>query len=258
MLRFLKLVKYTFWTSCLVILFSLVSLISVISNRYVPTWEEIYTEETFSQNYDRTFQSSMAKSRNSSVKVNSLGLSFWGGMSTMTGTYFKTKRGHYVITAFHGIQGPCVFTTVAHKEEVISCKEYVDVSPEHDYIIMEIEAPMQSRIPISIPKDLPQGTQWKRSYSILNNIVYTGYPNAIGPLTLRGDVVGYNENHYLYVFSHAYGGASGAGVFTKEGKYIGYIVAIDVGTTEFGKDVLENIVIVAPALNVNWGIVLTN
>ena len=69
-------------------------------------------------------------------------------------------------------------------------------------------------------------------------------------------MVGYNENEYLYVFSHAYGGASGSGVFSKEGKYIGYIVAIDVGSTELGPDVLENIVIVAPSLNIDWASVI--
>ncbi len=93
-------------------------------------------------------------------------------------------------------------------------------------------------------------------YTTLNNIVYTGYPNAIGPLTLRGDVVGYNDYEYFYVFSHAYGGASGSGVFTGNGKYIGHIVAIDVGTTELGVDILENIVIVVPAFNVDWSVVL--
>ena len=176
----------------------------------------------------------------------------------MTGTYFKANDRHYVITALHGIQGPCIFTSVEHKEETVGCKEYIDTSPENDYIIMEIDSPIQSRTPVMIPQDLPHGPQWEKSYSILNNIIYTGYPNAIGPLTLRGDVVGYNENQYLYVFSHAYGGASCAGVFTKEGKYIGYVVAIDVGVTELGHDVLENIVIVAPALNVDWDVVLTN
>jgi V8-like Glu-specific endopeptidase len=69
-------------------------------------------------------------------------------------------------------------------------------------------------------------------------------------------VVGYGHGETLYIFSHAYGGASGSGVFTENGKYIGYITAIDVGQTEWGIDVLENIVLVAPAFNVDWSAVL--
>ena len=90
----------------------------------------------------------------------------------------------------------------------------------------------------------------------MNKIIYTGYPNLIGPLTLRGDVVGYTEQEQIYVFSHAYGGASGSGVFSVDGKYIGHVVAIDVGSTGMGVDVLENIVIVTPAFNIDWRVVL--
>ena len=119
-----------------------------------------------------------------------------------------------------------------------------------------MEEKIQNRIPIEIPKDLPRGNQWKKSYSLLNKIIYTGYPNTIGPLTLRGDVIGYGDNEFIYVFSHAYGGASGSGVFSRQGHYIGYVVAIDVGSTDLGVDVLENVVIVAPALNIDWTAVL--
>ena len=65
-------------------------------------------------------------------------------------------------------------------------------------------------------------------------------------------MVGYTEYEQIYIFSHAYGGASGSGVFSPTGKYIGYVVAIDVGQTDFGLDVLENIVIVNPAFNIDW------
>ena len=139
-------------------------------------------------------------------------------------------------------------------EEALRCKKYVVMDEDNDYAVMELEGEFSDRTPVNIPEDLPSSKEWKLSYSLLNRIVYTGYPNIIGPLTLRGDVVGYGDE-YLYVFSHAYGGASGSGVFTKEGKYIGYVVAIDVGSTELGVDVLENIVIVAPTFNVDWSVV---
>ena len=174
----------------------------------------------------------------------------------MTGTYFVASGKPYVITVHHGIQGPCWLVTIDHESTQVNCKEYILKDELRDYVIMELEKPISTRTPIRIPQDLPAGSLgWKDSYSLLTNIIYTGYPNTIGPLTLRGDVVGYAAEEYFYVFSHAYGGASGSGVFTREGRYIGYILAIDVGSTDLGIDILENIVIVAPSFNVDWSVV---
>ena len=82
---------------------------------------------------------------------------------------------------------------------------------------------------------------------------YTGYPNSTGPLTIAGSVVGYALGDFIYLDSFAWGGASGSGVFSSDGKFIGYILAIDIGQTEYGIDVLENIVIVVPAFKIDWG-----
>ena len=60
----------------------------------------------------------------------------------------------------------------------------------------------------------------------------------------------------MYVFSYAWGGSSGSGVFDKAGNYVGYIIAIDVGQTEFGVDVLENVVLVVPSFKIDWSTVL--
>ena len=174
----------------------------------------------------------------------------------MSGTYFVANDKYYVVTVHHGIHGPCWLVTIIYESNYHKCKKFVEINEENDYVIIELENPIGGRTPVRIPEDLPHGNEWKRSYSILNNIIYTGYPNTLGPLTLRGDVVGYDHNEYIYIFSHAYGGASGSGVFTGKGKYIGFIVAIDVGATELGPDVLENIVIVAPAFNIDWSVVL--
>ena len=211
MLSFLKFVRITFWAGLVALLFSLLAVTSVVAYNKNIRWEDVATDDNISSDLDPTERETINKSRNSAVKVRSMGLNLFSGSSTMTGTYF---------------------------------------------VAMELEGEITNRAPIRIPQDLPSGTQWKKSYSILNKIIYTGYPNDIGPLTLRGDVIGYNKDEYLYVFSHAYGGASGSGVFSKQGKYIGYVVAIDVGSTELGTDVLENIVIVAPALNIDWNLVL--
>ncbi|HCX13814.1 MAG TPA: hypothetical protein DGZ24_00700 [Rhodospirillaceae bacterium] len=256
MLQFLKWVKVSFWIAIFLLLVSPLALLSIHTNSTIPPSHEIIGTESISPSLGPFTTSAIFKSRASAVMVQSASLRFWSGRATMTGTYFVAQGKHYVITVHHGIHGPCWLTTIVYKEERYACKRYVTLNEEKDYVIIELDGALPERTPIRIPLDLPQGKQWNKSYSILNTIVYTGYPNAIGPLTLRGDVVGYNHYEYVYVFSHAYGGASGSGVFTANGKYIGHIVAIDVGSTELGVDILENIVIVVPAFNVDWSVVL--
>jgi hypothetical protein len=253
---FLRRVKIVFWTLMIVCPLMMLGAASIIKYNKIPAWEEIIEIDNIATGDKEPGFAAINKSRLSAVLVRSIELGFWGtSSSTMTGTYFIAKGKHYVITAHHGIHGPCWLVTVSHDDQEYGCKKYITKSEEDDYVIMEIAEPLQNRTPIRIPRDLPYGAQWKPSYSLLNKIIYTGYPNSLGPLTLRGDVIGYGDE-YLYIFSHAYGGSSGSGVFTKEGKYIGYVVAIDVATTDFGVDILENIVIVAPAFNVDWSDIL--
>jgi hypothetical protein len=256
MLKFRKWVKTVFWCGLVVILSAFLTTLSLLERRTTPSWEEIQAHNNISNDHPQNYQRAIYKSRQSAMQIRSASINVFAGVSTTTGTYFTAKGNYYVITVEHGILGPCLLISVMHGDDSYGCTAYVQVDASHDYIIMEIEGPIKNRKPIRIPEDLPHGSEWKSSYSILNNIVYTGYPNVVGPLTLKGDVVGYTDNELLYIFSHAYGGASGSGIFTSEGKYIGYVVAIDVGATSWGAVILENIVIVAPAFNVDWSTVL--
>ena len=116
---------------------------------------------------------------------------------------------------------------------------------------------MKNRKAIKIPRDLPKNKQWIKSYSILNSLIYTGYPNTIGPLTISGEVAGFASYEYIYMISYAWQGSSGSGVFDSSGKFIGYIVAVDVGQTEFGFQILQNVVLVVPAFKIDWVKALT-
>jgi len=73
-----------------------------------------------------------------------------------------------------------------------------------------------------------------------------------GPLTIDGKIIGYMGGDFIYVKSYAWSGSSGGGVFSSSGKLIGYVLALDVGQTEFGIEVLENIVFVVPITVVRW------
>lgn len=220
-----------------------------------PTQFEMRHPTNISTEYSGGYQEAILKSRNSSIQLMSADL-FMGAIATSSGTYFVVDNTPYVITTAHGIVGPCFLVVASHKDTTVSCDEFIVVDRESDYIIMRLEKEMTDRTPIQIPQDLPLGNEWRKSYSILNKIIYTGYPNSRGPLTLKGDVVGYAGEELIYVFSYAYSGSSGSGVFSTDGKYIGMIMAIDVGENEVGPAVLENIVIVTPAYKIDWSTVL--
>ena len=68
--------------------------------------------------------------------------------------------------------------------------------------------------------------------------------------------MGYADGDFVYMHSFAWGGASGSGVFALDGKLVGYLLAIDVGETVHGVDVLEDIVVVVPTFKIDWSLIL--
>ena len=253
--RFLKWVKVLFWAGLgAMVTLSIITAIAY-EQYHFPTQTEIQDPTNISTEYSGDYQRTILKSRMSSVLI--VSGDFLSGMTaTQSATYFVANDTPYIITTAHGILGPCFLVAVSHEEETIGCTDYMIIDREADYAIIKIEDKFFNRTPIRIPEDLPLGKEWKKSYSILSKIIYTGYPNMVGPLTLKGDVVGYTGGELVYIFSHAYSGSSGSGVFSTDGKYIGMIMAIDVGQNELGVDVLENIVIVTPSFKIDWAVVL--
>lgn len=255
MLGFLKWTKILFWWGLGVLTAFMVISVVAYERYHFPTQFEIQHPTNISTEYSREYQKTILKSRMSSVLTMS-GDILSGMVATQSATYFVANDTPYIITTAHGILGPCFLMVVSHEEETIGCSDYMIVDREADYAIIKIEDKFFNRTPIKIPEDLPLGREWKKSYSILSKIIYTGYPNMVGPLTLKGDVVGYADGELVYIFSHAYSGSSGSGVFSTDGKYIGMIMAIDVGQNELGVDVLENIVIVTPSFKIDWAVIL--
>lgn len=237
-----------------VVLLCVFAAYSLVSSVKVPSQNKIQ-QNNYTDFYPATYKKAIKKSRESAIKVISLSPDSVM-MSSASGTYFVAFGSHFVITVMHGIQGPCEFTKFVHEEEIYECIKYVTLDSHNDYAIIQTEK-IEDRTPIRIPNDLPKNKQWIESYSIMNKLVYTGFPNTIGPLTITGDVAGFSGSEYLYIISYAWQGSSGSGVFDKNGKYIGYVVAIDIGQTEFGVQILENLVLIAPAFKVDWTKVIT-
>ena len=120
-----------------------------------------------------------------------------------------------------------------------------------DYAIMEVDE-IKEREAVEIPHDMPRGHQWKKDFSIMSKTYYTGFPNGMGPFTIDGNVVGYNENDFLYIKTYGWSGCSGAGIFGESGRLVAYAVALTVGQTQYGTNVAEDILIAVPLFKVNW------
>ncbi len=192
-------------------------------------------------------QRAIRKSRSSVVRVMSLS-DDQQVFSSASGTYLTAYGRYFVLTVNHGIQGPCELTRIEASDEFVGCIQFIKLDDFSDYALVEIEK-LDSRTPLRVPRDVAKRPQ---DFAIMTDVYYTGFPNGTGPLTIDGKIIGYMGGEFIYIKSYAWSGASGAGVFTSDGKLMGYVLALDVGQTEFGVDVLEDIVFVVPITVVRW------
>lgn len=199
-----------------------------------------------SSGYPGARKHSIEKSIASAVRVVSTDAEE-NGTSLATGTYFIYKGRYYVLTVAHAIAGPCEKFFIMYFEHSASCIDYVLVDTRRDYAIIETEE-MYDRVPIRIPHSLKS----KKYPKLLDQTYYTGYPNNSGPLTFTGTVAGFAEDSLILLQSYAWTGSSGSGVFDYEGNLIGIIMALDVGVTQHGVDVMENLLIVVPTSEIDW------
>jgi len=227
--------------------------VSVSESARFPTTSELKSLNNISEDLDSKETLAVQTSRNSILYVLS-GDGEREGFAKMSGTYITHDDKFYVITAGHGIVGDCNYMFVATSEDdVYDCVKYVIIDKYTDYAIIEIER-VADRIPVELKKIIPRNNEWRQEASILNEVFYTGYPNSLGPLTFRGSVAGMSDERYIYLHSYAWPGSSGSGVFSYDGNMIGIIIALNVGFTGAGYDVLEDLVIVTPLFMMDWNL----
>jgi hypothetical protein len=215
-----------------------------------PQPENPHSYETVSHHYDISQKQAIGRSVNSAVRVMSMDLAS-GGVASLSGTYFEFANKYYVLTSAHGILTGCDGLMVFHHENYTQCTRLIKIDREVDYVIFEVPE-IESRTPIKVPNAL---ATWRKSYNLLDKTYYTGYPNSIGPTTWTGNISGFTGD-YLIIQTYAWSGASGSGVFDERGELIGLIMALDVGATEYGYQVLNNFVIVVPIWQVDFGSLL--
>ena len=173
-------------------------------------------------------------SRGAAVKITSFDYS--GGKISGTGAYVTHKGEHYIVTAAHVVRYSPSALIDGTNERIIAEVVFTDVRT--DVAVLSI-AGMSSREPVKwkVSKDVDIGT----------DVVYSGYPNMIGLLTIEGYVVGYSS-HYFAIHSYAWGGASGSLVLDSRGRAVGVVSAVEVGMGIVGyPTIIEDIVLVAPA-----------
>tara|TARA_R110000824_G_scaffold181985_1_gene362846 strand:+ start:710 stop:1540 length:831 start_codon:yes stop_codon:yes gene_type:complete len=236
---------------------SLGVLVSVQESSRFPTAEELNHLDNISKHLEQKEYLTVKKSRNSVLLVLSSS-SNRDGFASMSGTYLTHDDKYYVLTAAHGILGECDrFFVATSDEEIYNCIKYIEINQRKDYAIIEIEH-VEKREPLQIKKIIPKNNQWKSELAVLNGVFYTGYPNSLGPLTFEGSVAGISKDQHIYLHSYAWPGSSGSGVFSREGNLVGIVLALNVGFTSAGYDVLEDLVIILPLFKINWDPVYEN
>ena len=178
-------------------------------------------------------------SRNAAVMIH---VQQAGGRFRGTGTYFKYKGHHIVITAAH-IWAESVPTLLkdgalvtSPDEQVLGKLAYWD--PYTDIAILRIPA-LESRKPAKFVRD-PQ-------YAVGETVVYSGFPGQNSLLTFEGELAGDGYGTDLAMHSMAWGGSSGSGVFDVDGRFVGVVSSIMVGRGFFGPQLVGTIVYIAPA-----------
>ena len=251
MKRFLKILSVFCFLSSLIILAGWATLENTFKTQEnLPPFTEIKERSNVSVGLPMQQRHVVRKSRDSAVRIISYSAAL-DGISSLSGTYFQTFGKHYVLTVTHGLGNRCNFTKIIVDNKFFNCIEYTVTNVIDDYAIIEVD-PIPIRSPIRIPQDLPKNQEWTKDISILMRVFHTGYPNNMGPLTFDGKIIGYSDDNYVYINSYAWSGSSGSGVFNERGKLIGYILALDVGVSEYGIDILEDIVVVVPTSIIDW------
>jgi S1-C subfamily serine protease len=93
----------------------------------------------------------------------------------------------------------------------------------------------------------------EKNLKIGQDVLYSGYPNLSGLLTIEGYIAGIHPRGDIYMHSYGWSGASGSAVFDTSGRLVGVLVALDVGQGYAGMpSIIEDVVVVVPIWKLNF------
>ena len=178
-----------------------------------------------------------SKTRDATVEIYSDRTS---GLSFGTGTLFKYKNKNIVITSAHvlGDDSNGVIVAIAGEEATAEVIYYDSENDLAVLILPELPHLQPIKLRLSKPDDVKIG----------QDLLFSGHPNMMGLLTIRGYVAGMYGTSQIIMHSFGWSGASGSAVFSKNGKLVGILMAIGVGPGMYGEAAhMEDIVFLVPA-----------
>ena len=215
---------------------------------YSSTVDTLNRASHVQNNISSPHHKTIKKSIDSSVRIISTINSYEesGLTSHSSGTYAEHDGVMYVITTSHSIIGECEDTHIIADGLLYDCLSIVFSEPSIDIAILQV-GKIYNRIPIKISKSLYSEEALKKHIGIQQKIIYTGYPQGLGPFTFSGNIVNHTtQNDIIFAHSYAWAGSSGSGVFNASGGLIGVLTAVSVANSEYGVDVMEDLIIVTP------------
>ena len=235
-------IKKVFRLFVIVFLVSFASFSSFVDsmNRHKPEYNE---DIVISDSLNRDV---IEKSVSSSVRIISTTLPFEDEdiTSTSSGTYFEHHGVKYVITTAHSLLGECLGTMIVADDYIFHCNDLTYIDHNKDIGVIQVEN-IFNRTPITASDMILEDKDRLKNTGIHERLIYTGYPQGLGPFTFKGDVVSHGaSNGLFFAHSYAWAGSSGSGVFNSNGKLIGVLTAVSVANTEHGVDVMEDLIIV--------------
>ena len=195
------------------------------------------TEDAPTLQVVKTTTSLIAKSRNATVRILSIGPD--DNISIGTGTAFKYKGHTIVVTAAHVINGPPWLVGVESLgESTMAQVVYYDA---HNDLAVLLPSNHSNLKPVKFRPIKPA------SIKIGQNTLYSGYPNDEAMYTIKGYISAINREGNYYMHAYAWRGASGSGVFDEWGRLIGVLTAVGVGTDVIGTPTaIEDVVHIVP------------
>ena len=163
------------------------------------------------------------------------------------GTVFKYKGKTIVLTAAHVIGGVENAVGIAvDGEKMFATLVYYDESTD----LAVLEAPDITEWGVEPMNMRPLK---ESNLKIGLDVLYSGYPNLSGLLTIEGYIAGVHPRGDLYMHSYGWSGASGSAIFDTKGRLVGVLVALDVGQGYVGMpSIIEDVVVVVPVWKLDF------
>ena len=188
------------------------------------------------------------KSRRSAVKIHNAGYG--------SGTVINFQGVNLVITAQHVIEGSTIGDkiSITSPETELRIGTVIYINKSSDIALLTLNKKFNTR------KEVEYTPSYKLNIlpDVGQKIIYSGYPNDLSLVSIRGAVAGFEKdtegNKVIIANTFGWFGASGSGVFTSDGKLIGILFAVSVSE----KQVLDNIVWVSPIKNIDNYILMKN